>query len=78
MGRRVMLVADEDVLRVGGGGVPAFLWMVDITDETRPVPFASFQVDGLDGAPQPEYSGCHQPCEDVRAPRSRWPGSPRG
>jgi hypothetical protein len=65
MGRRVMLVADEDVLRVGAG-VPAFLWMVDITDETRPVPFASFQVEGLDGAPQPDYTGCHQPCEEVR------------
>jgi len=65
MGRRIMLVADEDMLRVGAG-VPAFLWIVDITDETRPVPFASFQVDGLDGAPQPEYTGCHQPCEEVR------------
>ena len=65
MGRQIMLVADEDVLRVGAG-VPAFLWVVDITDETRPVPFASFQVDGLDGSPQPEYTGCHQPCEEVR------------
>jgi hypothetical protein len=60
-----MLVADEDVLRIGAG-VPAFLWIVDITDETRPVPFASFQVDGLDGAPQPDFTGCHQPCEEVR------------
>jgi hypothetical protein len=60
-----MLVADEDVLRIGAG-VPAFLWMVDITDETRPVPFASFQVDGIDGSPQPEFTGCHQPCEEVR------------
>jgi len=65
MGRRILLVADEDVLRLGPAP-PAFLWLVDITDEMRPVPFASFQVDGVDGSPQPEYTGCHQPCEDVR------------
>ena len=47
-------------------GPPAFLWLVDISEETRPVPFASFQVAGIDGSPQPEFTGCHQPCEDVR------------
>ena len=41
-----MLVADEDVVRLGPGTPPAFLWLVDITDETRPMPFASFQVAG--------------------------------
>ncbi len=66
LGRRLLLVADEDVQRLSPDGTPAFLWMVDITDETRPVPFGSFQVDGLDGAPQPEFTGCHQPCEEVR------------
>jgi hypothetical protein len=30
------------------------------------VPFASFQVAGIDGSPQPEFTGCHQPCEEVR------------
>jgi len=30
------------------------------------MPFASFQVDGVDGSPQPEYTGCHQPAEEVR------------
>ena len=65
MGRNVLLVADEDVVRLGPSA-PSFLWVVDITDETRPVPFASFQVDGVDGSPQPEYTGCHQPAEDVR------------
>ena len=40
--------------------------MVDISDETRPMPFASFQVAGIDGSPQPEFTGCHQPCEEVR------------
>jgi hypothetical protein len=64
-GRRVLVVADEDVMRIAPG-TPAFLWLVDITDETRPTPFASFQVEGIDGAPQPEFTACHQPCEEVR------------
>jgi len=38
---------------------------VDITDERRPVPFASFQVAGVDGSPQPEFTGCHQPVETI-------------
>ena len=66
MGRRVMLVADEDVVKLEAASPSSFLWVVDITDETRPVPFASFQVDVLDGSPQPEYTGCHQPVEEVR------------
>jgi hypothetical protein len=65
MGRRIMLVADEDVQRLRPSE-PSFLWVVDISDETRPMPFASFQVEGIDGSPQPEYTGCHQPAEDVR------------
>ena len=64
-GRRVMLVADEDVARPPTEP-PSFLWLVDITDETRPVPFASFQVPGVDGSPAPPFTGCHQPCEEVR------------
>ncbi len=64
-GRRYLVVADEDVARLTSGP-PAFLWLVDITDETRPVPVSSFQVAALDGSPQPEFTGCHQPCEDVR------------
>lgn len=63
-GRDVMLVADEDVARLGPS-YPSFLWMVDITDETRPVPFASFQIEGIDGSPAPELTGCHQPSEVV-------------
>ncbi len=66
MGRQIMLVADEDVLRLTKDATSSFLWLVDITDETRPTPFASFQVDGIDGSPQPEFTGCHQPAEEVR------------
>jgi hypothetical protein len=65
MGRRVLVVSDEDVRRLAPSP-PSFLWLVDITDEARPVPFASFQVEGVDGSPQPEFTGCHQPCEEVR------------
>jgi hypothetical protein len=63
-GRRVMLAADEDVAKLEPGA-PSFLWLVDITDERHPTPFASFQVAGIDGEPQPEFTGCHQPCERV-------------
>jgi hypothetical protein len=65
MGRRVMLVADEDVARQGSE-LPSFLWVVDITDEKHPMPFASFQVEGIDGSPTKDFTGCHQPVEDVR------------
>jgi len=66
-GRRVMLVADEDVVRLPGPTSPAFLWLVDITDETRPIPFASFQVAEEDGSPKQDYTGLHQFCEDIRS-----------
>jgi hypothetical protein len=61
-GRQVLLVADEDVAKLAPGP-PSFLWLVDITDERRPTPFATFQVAGVDGSPQPEFTGCHQPVE---------------
>jgi len=63
-GRRVLLVSDEDVAKLAPSP-PSFLWLVDITDERRPVPVASFQVAGVDGSAQPDFTGCHQPCEDV-------------
>src|SRR5207253_11357343 len=49
-------------------GPPPALRLVGLTDGPRPVPFASCQVDGVDGAPQPEFTGSHQPCEEVRGP----------
>lgn len=63
-GRKYMVVADEDVARPAVG-TPAFLWMVDITDERHPVPVGSYQVPGLEDGLQPLMSGCHQPCEIV-------------
>jgi hypothetical protein len=64
-GRRMLVVADEDVLHIEPGP-PAFMWLVDITKEERPVPVASYQVEGLDGTPQPAMTGCHQPVEKIR------------
>jgi hypothetical protein len=66
-GRFILLVADEDVARLKGClPYPAsFLWLVDITDERRPVPFASFQVEGVGHAEQPYMTGCHQPSEKI-------------
>jgi hypothetical protein len=66
-GRRIMLVADEDVLRPPEA-TASFLWIVDITDEAHPMPFASFQVAGVDGGPQPDFTGCHQPVEEITGP----------
>lgn len=63
-GRRYMLVADEDVARPDDG-VPAFLWMVDITNEQAPMPVGSFQVEGIDGTIQPLATACHQPSEVI-------------
>lgn len=63
-GRRVMVVADEDVAKLYPSA-PAFTWIYDITDERTPVPISTFQVPGLDtdGRPQPPMTGCHQPSE---------------
>jgi len=66
-GRRIMVVADEDVAKIFPAA-PAFTWIYDITDETRPTAIATFQVEGLDpdGSPQPAMMGCHQPSERFR------------
>ncbi|HKY95091.1 MAG TPA: hypothetical protein VJL84_07280, partial [Kiloniellales bacterium] len=63
-GRRIMVVADEDVAKLWPAA-PAFAWVYDITQEQMPVPIATWQVPGLDpdGAPQPPFMGCHQPSE---------------
>lgn len=68
-GHRWMIVADEDVAPLEaerGREMPAFLWMVNISDETRPVPVGSFQVAGLNGRKHPTQTGCHQPVETIR------------
>jgi hypothetical protein len=63
-GRDVMIVADEDVAKLRPSP-PAFSWIYDITMEEQPFPISTFQVPGLDvdGSPQPDMTGCHQPSE---------------
>jgi hypothetical protein len=63
-GRKLLVVTDEDDFKLEPSP-PAFSWIVDITDETRPIPISTFQIEGLDAAPQPEMTGCHQPAEQV-------------
>ena len=65
-GKRLMVVADEDVAKLRPSA-PAIAWVFDITDEERPIPISTFQVDGVDpdGAPQVPMTGCHQPSEVV-------------
>ncbi len=68
-GRNYLIVADEDVNPLDADMAPelaAFIWMVDATDETRPIPVATFQVEGIHGKRNPEMTGCHQPVEKVR------------
>ncbi len=64
-GRQFAIVSDEDVLR-SADALPAFMWMVDITDETKPVPVGTFQVEGLESGNHPTNTGCHQPVEQIR------------
>ncbi len=64
-GRKFAIVADEDVQR-SETALPAFMWMVDITVEEKPIPVGTFQVEGLDHGNHPNNSGCHQPVEKIR------------
>jgi hypothetical protein len=58
------VVSDEDCLPMTPG-TGAFMWLVDITDETHPVPVSTFQVEGLGIEVVPMHTGCHQPAERV-------------
>jgi hypothetical protein len=67
--RRYIIVADEDVTRLEpemASELSSFLWFLDVTDETRPVPISTFQVEGVHGKRNPTRTGVHQPVEVVR------------
>ncbi|RYH11957.1 MAG: hypothetical protein EON57_03920 [Alphaproteobacteria bacterium] len=64
MGRKIAVVADEDVRKLRPSP-PPFLWIVDITDEKMPIPIATHQIEGFENTNMPEFSGCHQPAEQV-------------
>jgi hypothetical protein len=64
-GRRFAVVTDEDVTDDVLEDPPAFMWVLDITNEARPVPVATYQAnpDGL-AVPGRRF-GAHQPWEHV-------------
>jgi hypothetical protein len=67
-GHRWMLVADEHVQPLDpdlSPELPAMVWMVNITDETRPIPVSCFQLPELVGIKTPLMTACHQPVETV-------------
>jgi hypothetical protein len=67
-GHRWMLVADEHVQPLDpelSPELPACVWMVDITDETHPIPVSTFQVPELVGKKSPLMTACHQPVETI-------------
>jgi hypothetical protein len=64
--RRFAVVTDEDVTDDVLEDPPAFMWVLDITDETRPVAVATYQVEP-DGLVVPgQRFGAHQPWEHIR------------
>lgn len=70
-GQRYIIVADEDVARLSPDMAPemsSFMWFLDVTDETRPVPVSTFQVEGVHGRRNDTRTGLHQPVEVVRRP----------
>jgi hypothetical protein len=64
--RRFALVTDEDVTDDVLEDPPAFMWMLDITNEARPVPVATYHVDPAGLAVPGQRFGAHQPWEHVR------------
>jgi hypothetical protein len=65
MGRDFLAVTDEEVDDRLERWPRAFFWMVDITDETRPVPVATYQVPHEAEFPVGEGFGAHQSQEQV-------------
>ncbi len=64
--RRFAVVTDEDVTDDVLEDPPAFLWVLDITNEARPVPVATYQVDPAGLAHPGRRFGAHQPWERIR------------
>jgi hypothetical protein len=65
MDRDFMIVTDEEVGEKLTPTPNAFLWIVDITEETRPMPIANFMIP-YDGESKPgNRFGAHQPAEQV-------------
>jgi hypothetical protein len=76
-----MLVADEHVQPLDPAlspELPAMVWMVNITDETRPIPVSCFQLPELVGVETPLMTACTNRSRQLPGARSRRPGSRAG
>jgi hypothetical protein len=64
--RRFAVVTDEDVTDDILEDPPAFMWILDITNEARPVPVATYHADPDDLIAPGKRFGAHQPWEHIR------------
>ena len=60
-----MIVTDEEVGEKLTPKPNAFLWVVDITEETRPIPISTFMVPWEGDSYPGNRFGAHQPAEQV-------------
>src|SRR6266849_3528877 len=65
MGRKIAVVTDEEVSDRLTPSRNAFLWIVDITDETHPIPVATWRVPHDEPFNRDCWFGAHQPQETV-------------
>ena len=63
--RRWLVVTDEEVHLRLAPKPNGFLWIVDITDETRPIPVATWRVPNDKPFDPDNWFGAHQPQEQV-------------
>lgn len=64
-GRQFLLVTDEEVRDRLAPSPAAFLWIVDITDETNPIPVSTFRVPNAKPFDPICSFGAHQPQEQI-------------
>jgi hypothetical protein len=64
--RRFAVVTDEDVEDDIVEDPPAFMWILDITNESRPVTVATYQAEPEDFMVPGKRFGAHQPWEHIR------------
>jgi hypothetical protein len=65
MGRDIMVVTDEEVGEKLSPTPNAFFWVVDITEESRPIPISTYMIPYDDDSAPGHRFGAHQPAEQV-------------
>lgn len=72
-GRRILLVNEEEASDRLAPVPNAFLWVVDATEETNPVPIATYRARKDDEPFDPKcWYGCHQPQEQIYGDQTRF------